>query len=188
MDTRKGAVIMKTISGRYPWALAVLLAAVGLGHGAAAGEETTITAFMTWQGQGRTFQTGPKEAEFIGAIVGPVYTETDKGPIASGLMECPASLTIGLQDGRQTGTGRCLITGKDGSHIYAEVNCKGVYMIGCDGDLKFTGGTGRFAGISGGGPVIIRSNQRQIVSTSEGSVGEQGTGILYMRQLHYKLP
>jgi hypothetical protein len=165
----------------------MLLAAVGLGHAAAAGEETTITAFVTWQGQGRTFQTGPKEAEFIGAIVGPVYTETDKGPIASGLMECPASLTIGLQDGRQTGTGRCLITAKDGSKIFAEVNCKGVYMVGCDGDIKLTGGSGRFEGISGGGPVIIRSNLRQIVSSAEG-VGQQGTGILYMRSLRYKLP
>jgi hypothetical protein len=179
---------MKAAVCRNLGALAVVLAAIGLGGIASAGEDTTITAFVTWQGQGRTFQTGPKEAEFVGAIVGPVYTETDKGPIASGLMECPAMLTIGLDSGRQTGTGHCLITAKDGSHIYADVTCKGVFMVGCGGDLKLTGGSGRFAGISGGGPVIIRSQQRQIVATSEGAVGQQGSGILYMRSLHYKLP
>jgi hypothetical protein len=179
---------MKAAACRNLGALAVLLAAIGLGRIASAGEDTTITAFVAWQGQGRTFQTGAKEAEFVGAIVGPVYTETDKGPIASGLMECPAILTIGLDNGKQTGTGRCLITAKDGSQIYADVTCKGVYLVGCDGDLTLTGGSGRFAGISGGGPVIIRSQQRKIVATSEGMVGQEGSGILYLRALHYKLP
>jgi hypothetical protein len=179
---------MKAAICRNLGALAVLLAAVGLGRIASAGEDATITAFVAWQGQGRIFQTGAKEAEFVGAIVGRVYTETDKGPIASGLMECPAMLTIGLETGRQTGTGRCLITAKDGSLIYGEISCKGVYMVGCDGELKLTGGSGRFAGISGGGPVIIRSELRQVVTTSEGMVGQQGSGILYLHALHYKIP
>jgi hypothetical protein len=181
--------IMKTIVGGYLGALAMLVAVVAFGQTASAGEDATITAFMAWQGQGRTFQTGAKDAEFVGAIVGRIYTETDKGPIASGLMECPAMLTIGLENGRRTGSGRCMITAKDGSQIYAEVSCRGVYMVGCDGELKLTGGSGRFKGISGGGPVIIRSDQRQITAISAaGVVGEQGGGILYLRSLHYTLP
>jgi hypothetical protein len=179
---------MKTSIGRYLGAFAILAAVIGSGRTASAGEDATDTAFVAWQGQGRTYQTGAKEAEFVGAIVGQIYAETEKGPVESGLMVCPAMLTIGLENGRQTGTGRCMITAKDGSQIYGEMSCKGVYMVGCDGELKLTGGSGRFAGISGGGPVIIRSDLRRITATSDGVASEQGSGILYLRSLHYNLP
>jgi hypothetical protein len=179
---------MKTSIGRYLGAFAILAAVIGWGRTASASEESTVTAFVAWQGQGRTYQTGAKEAEFVGAIVGRVYTETEKGPVASGMMVCPATLTIGLESARQTGTGRCMITETDGSQIYGDISCKGVYLVGCDGELKLTGGSGRFKGISGGGPVIVRSDLRRITPTSDGMTSDQGSGILYLRSLHYKLP
>jgi hypothetical protein len=61
-------------------------------------------------------------------------------------------------------------------------------MVGCDGDFKLTGGTGRFAGVTGGGRILIRSEQRQITKTSSVSVQEQGIGILVLRELQYKIP
>jgi hypothetical protein len=156
---------------------ALLLIMAGFCQLAAAGEDTTITAFAVWQGKGQTYQTGPKEATFSGALSGVMYAETEKGPIGTGQMVCPTLVKIELESGRQTGSGQCTITAKDNAHIYAEIACKGVYLVGCDGEFKLTGGDGRFAGIRGGGTVIIRSDVRQIAPVSEMVAQEQGTGI-----------
>ena len=168
--------------------LAVTVVAVGLGRSALAAEEATVKVFSAWQGQGNTFQTGAKEATFVGVFTGRMYVETEKGPIESGLMVCPASVKIGLEDGKQRGSGGCTITAKDGAQIYAEIVCTGVYLVGCNGDFKLTGGTGRFEGISGGGKVIIRSSFREITAVTKGATKVEGAGILYMQELHYKIP
>ena len=168
--------------------LAVMVIAVGLCRPAPAAEEATVKVFSAWQGQGDTFQTGPKEATFIGVLTGRMYVETDKGPVESGMMICPATVKIGLEDSKQTGAGGCTITTKDGAQIYAEVACTGVYLVGCTGEFKLTGGTGRFEGISGGGKVIIRSSFQKITTVSTGVVKNEATGILYIQELHYKIP
>ncbi len=51
-----------------------------------------------------------------------------------------------------------------------------------------TGGTGRFAGITGGGKVLIRSDARQIAAVSDSMTKDEGAGILYVPELHYTLP
>lgn len=172
--------------------IALAIAAFGLAvfapRMAAAGEEATIEAFAAWQGAGQVYETGPKEAVFVGALAGTVYVETEKGPLESGHMVCPAIVTIDLTDGSQTGSGRCTITSQDGARVYAEIECEGVHLIGCDGEFKLTGGTGRFEGISGGGPVLIRSDFRKIGASAGGVVEQEAAGIMYWRELTYRIP
>jgi hypothetical protein len=103
-------------------------------------------------------------------------------------MICPAMVTIGTEDASQRGTGHCTFTQLDGAEIYADITCTGIYLIGCSGELKLTGGTKRFEGISGGGPVLIRSDSRQISVVTAGVVKEEGTGVLSVQELRYKLP
>ena len=172
----------------YCGALAMALLAAGLSGPAAAGEEATVQVFAPWRGQGSTIKTGEQQATFVGALSGVMYVQTEKGPIQTGTMVCPGSITIGLEDATQRGTGRCTITAKDGAEIYADIACTGIYLVGCTGDLKLTGGTGRFKGISGGGPMTIRSEFRKLTAVSADVAGDQGTGILFVRELRYKLP
>ena len=169
-------------------AIAVLAFVVGSCGPATAGEEATVKVFSAWLGDGRTFQTGPKEATFIGDLAGPMFVETEQGIVKAGRLLCPAIVEIGLDDGKQRGEGRCTVTAPDGERIYAEITCTGVYMIGCNGELKLTGGTGRFSGVSGGGKVTIRSDLRLIGASSEGSVKEDASGSLILQELHYKIP
>ncbi len=62
-------------------------------------------------------------------------------------------------------------------------------MVGCNGELKFTGGTERFAGISGEGKLTIRSDLQQFVKDAGGdSFQEDATGSLNLTGLHYKIP
>jgi hypothetical protein len=167
---------------------AILMIALSSYRPAAAGEEATIAAFASWQGEGKTIKTGNEQATFVGALVGRIYAETEKGPLASGVLACPAMVEIGLKDNAQRGRGSCTITAKDGAQIYAELTCAGYYLLGCNGELKLTGGTERFAGITGGGKVIIRSDERRITANQDSTLAEKGSGILYMRELSYKLP
>jgi hypothetical protein len=150
--------------------------------------EQTIKAFASWQGRGQIFETGPTRATFVGSFTGMVFVETEKGPLDAGFMVCPAIVDIDLSDGSQQGKGRCTITGKDGERAYAEVSCKGVHLVGCDGDFTFTGGTGRFEGITGGGPVTIRSGLHEAAAGAGNIVQESAGGIIVWPKLTYKLP
>jgi hypothetical protein len=181
MDMRKASVWTGFLA-------AVALAVSLVAPPAAAEEDATVRAFAAWQGQGQLFETGPKQVTFVGAFTGTMYIDTEKGPLASGSMVCPAVVTIDSDDGTQEGKGRCTITGQGGDRAYAEITCTGLHFIGCNGDFKLTGGTGRFAGISGGGPVNIRSEFGAIGTPSGTSAQEATTGILYLRELHYKIP
>jgi hypothetical protein len=173
--------------GRRYGVVAVVLA-VGFVEPASAEEEATVKAFSAWQGRGEVFETGRTEATFIGALNGMMYIETENGPLASGHLSCPAIVEINLEDGSQTGTGRCTITAEDGARAYAEVTCAGYHLIGCDGEFKLTGGTGRFDGITGGGPITIRSDLRNLARSGEGTIKEDAAGIMYWRELHYRIP
>jgi hypothetical protein len=167
-------------------AMAVLLTAVG-GRPALADEEATVKAFAIWTAEGRTFQTAPEEATFVGSLAGPVFVEEEKGLVGAGRIACPVIIEIGLEDGQQRGEGRCTITAQDGAQIYAQITCKGVHLVGCNGDMKLTAGTKRFSGISGGAKAIVRGSLRQI-TPADGSVKEEATGSLSLLDLHYKLP
>ena len=160
-----------------------------LGMGAAtAGTSETITAFSAWQGQGQVVQTGQKRATFVGSISGRVYVETDKGPIDAGNLVCPAMVVIDLDDGKQSGSAHCAITANDGARVFMDLTCEGVHLVGCDGNATMTGGTERFAAVTGGGKFILRSSLKNLAAQAQGSVTETGNGIIYWRELHYQLP
>jgi hypothetical protein len=168
--------------------LTALLAAVVLARPAHAAEEGTLKAFAAWHGDGQTVQTGPNEATFIGTIAGTVYVETDKGPVDGGQMVCPAMLVVNTDDGTQSGTGRCNITARDGARIFAQLACTGVHLVGCAGDFTLTGGTDRFAGITGGGHFTVRTQLQELVRLSGSTVVQSASGIMFWRELHYKIP
>jgi hypothetical protein len=168
--------------------LTAMLAAAVLARPAHAAEEGTLKAFAAWQGDGQTVQTGTNEATFIGTITGTVYVETDKGPIDGGRMVCPAMLLVNIEDGTQSGTGRCSITARDGARIFAQLACTGVHLVGCDGEFTLTGGTDRFAGITGGGHFTVRSQLQELIRLSGSTVVQSASGIMFWRDLHYQVP
>ena len=169
---------MRTFAiSRVCGALSAVMLILGLVQTAAA-EEATIKAFAVWQGQGQATQTGLNEATFVGILAGTVYVDTEKGPVASGQIVCPALVKIKLDDRSQTASGRCTLTAADGAQLFAEIDCSGFHLIGCKGETKLTGGTGRFAEVTGGGPVTVRSDQRAFAVPASGSVKEAATGIM----------
>jgi hypothetical protein len=173
---------------RAPILPAGILAALIAMSPAVAAEQATIEAFAAWSGEGRAVQTGPNEATFVGTISGTVYVTTEKGPVEGGRLACPAIVRVNMEDGAQNGAGRCSFTAGDGAQIFAELTCTGIHLIGCDGDFTFTGGSGRFAGIGGGGRVTLRSEFRELVGLSGGAVVESVSGIMFWPSLSYQIP
>jgi len=150
-------------------------------------DEQTVKAFSSWQGRGQIFETGPNRMTFVGSFSGMIYIETQKGPLDAGYMICPAVVDVNSKDGTQEAKGRCTISAKDGARVYADISCKGVHMVGCEGEFKFTGGTDRFEGITGGGPVTVRSALQDIAVGGGNTVQESASGIIYWPKLTYKL-
>lgn len=156
---------------------------------AAAAKDKTIEAFSTWRGQGTLVPMGPNPAMMVATLTGVVYIHTDNGPLRAGTIICPAVAEVSLTDGAQTAKGRCAWTAADGDQIFAEWTCKGRHLIGCKGDYTMTGGTGRYEGVSGGGPVVLRSELGTIAAEASGQAIERTTtGILFWPALTYTLP
>jgi hypothetical protein len=179
-----------TRRSRPAFIAALALAATVAAAFPALAEEQTIQAFAAWEGRGVIYETGPNSGTFVGSIDGNLFVDTEKGPTNAGLMVCPAMLEIDLVDATQRGQGKCTITGSDGAKVFAEWTCQGVHLVGCDGELKLTGGTGRMQGITGAGALTVRSTARVTAAgaTVEGSVAEIGSGILLLEDLVYSLP
>lgn len=156
---------------------------------AAAEEERTVDAFAVCQASGQAYRTGEATAVFVGALRGPIFVETDEGPIQAGEIICPGIVDFSLADGSQTGEGRCIMTATDGAQMFADWTCEGFHLIGCAGDFTLTGGTERFTGVTGGGRVTWRSGLHRVVSGGDDDRAiESAVGIAFWRDFTYKLP
>jgi hypothetical protein len=167
--------------------LASLMALSALTLRAGAEDEPPIKAFSAWTARGQIFETGESRMTFVGSFAGIVYVEQEYGPIDAGYMTCPTVLDISTADGKERAEGRCTVTAKDGARLYADFSCRGVRMVGCAGDFTLTGGTMRFKGITGGGPITIRSSVDDMKPGSAGAVEGAAAGIIVWPKLTYKL-
>ncbi len=173
-------------------ALAAILAAslIAAPTVAAQAQEQTVNAFAAYEGEGKVYLTGENKGTFVGAIVGQLVVETKNGPHHAGRIVCPGMMQLNLKNGKQAGSGQCTITADDGTRAFAVWSCRGVHLVGCDGKMMLTGGTGRAAGISGSGPISVRTFARGVAKSSsdKDSVITFGRGVLMLRGFKLKRP
>jgi hypothetical protein len=98
-------------------------------------------------------------------------------------------IEINLNNGQQSGEGRCLITARDGAKVYAIWRCAGEHLSGCTGTFTLNGGTGRFKGITGHSDFEVRSELAELATTAgEQSVAGTASGVAVWPALTYKIP
>ena len=153
-----------------------------------AAETATFNAFSVWQGSARIVQTGATRGTVVGIVRGPIYVETDEGPTRTGSIVCPVTLEVDLDSSRQEGHGRCTITANDGALAFGSFQCSGFHMIGCRGDFKLESGTDRLQGVTGGGPVIFKSDRWKLAANSDTEVSQAATGIVYWSGFSMTMP
>jgi len=154
-------------------------------------EEGTVKATASWHGQWRFFKVRDKQALFAGAFSGIMFVETKPSTLDTAKIVCPGMVEVNLNDGTQTGEGRCIITTPNNESVYAMWNCTGEYLAGCRGTFTLLGGTGKFERITGKSEFQIRSDIAAYVvdlaSTAEG-VQTVATGVAVWPALTYKMP
>ena len=156
-------------------------------------EEGTVEAFSSWQARGQIYPTGPNEATFVGVLSGIIYVKGDELPLEAdsfdaGLITCPSTIAINVEDGSSSGEAKCVIVTGDGDRIYAKFKCSGTYLAGCNGDFTLTGGSGEKANISGGGPIQLKSALWKLVGVPGNMIEQSAVGFAVWPKLTYKLP
>jgi hypothetical protein len=64
--------------------------------------------------------------------------------------------TLDIKSKRAEASGHCTLTAAGDDVVYSAWKCTGVQGA-CEGEFTLTGGTGKFAGITGGGKLIVRA-------------------------------
>ena len=170
--------------------IGVLLSVVGAAFATSAlAEEGTISAYSPWQGSGQIYPTAVDRATFVGAFHGMMFVDREDGLVISGHIVCPAILEISLVDGTQAGHGLCTMSHANGERIFVNWRCSGSHLAGCSGEFSFTGGTGEYEGITGGGKLLALSAVNEFTALIPGSVVQRtATGMAIWRDIHYTLP
>ncbi len=168
--------------------LSALLVAAVLPPALAQSEENGINASSVVRGKGTGFRVAEKIGTFVGTLEGPFYVEGSEGPVRAGTLVCSAALEIKTEDRAHQGSGRCLIMAEEGGEVFGQYSCTGHFLVGCSGTFTITGGTGRFAGITGGGPMTARTSVGKFGSGTSVTRDLEVEGIVFWRDLKYKLP
>jgi hypothetical protein len=141
----------------------------------------TFNAFSVASAHGTVVPSGEQQSLLVAVVKGPLFIETDEGPVEAGSVSCAASLRLNGQTRQQSGSGACSFIGTDGATAWGEWQCEGYDLVGCRGKLALTGGSGRFKGISGGGGLVWRPSSRDLAAKIDGTSEVTVNGILLLR-------
>jgi hypothetical protein len=144
-------------------------------------EPQVFNAFAVAVASGTIVKSGEKQVLVIGTLKGPMFIETDEGPVDAGSVVCGASIRLDMGTARHAGSGVCTFSAQDGATAWGEWECAGYELVGCRGVMKLTGGTGRLAGLNGEGAMIWRPSAHDFKKQLDGTTLQNSTGLLIWR-------
>ncbi len=161
---------------------------LGFASSALSQDPGALRAGAVFEGEGILFQLEHPHVYFVGAYVGIMVVANDKEALNAASMVCPATIETNLDTGDQSGHGRCILTDKDDNKVFAKWTCYGT-PLNCKGAFTFTGGTGRFKGISGINEFFVKTDVLKFQKTGEpGMVQKTGAGEAVWPEISYQLP
>ena len=117
-----------------------------------------------------------------------MYVETAEGAMNEAFVRCPIVQDIDAADQSTSTSGHCVITVSPDDTVFAEITCKGIAGL-CKGEFRITGGTGRFAGVSGSGKMTVRSPVHALAANlTDGTLIHAAAGLLQIPVLKVNLP
>ncbi len=160
----------------------------GFGQFVQAQESDALKGVAVFEGEGMLFQVEDQQVYFVGGYVGVMVVGNDKEALNAATMICPATIETNLATGDQSGHGRCILTDKDDNKVFAKWTCYGT-PAHCKGAFTFTGGTGRFEGISGINEFFVKTDVLAFQNTGEpGMVKKASAGEAVWPEITYQLP
>jgi hypothetical protein len=83
--------------------------------------------------------------------------------------------TLDAKSKRAEASRHCTLTATGDDVVYSAWTCTGVQGA-CEGEFTLTGGTGKFAGITGGGKLVVRAALSETAAKLVTRRGGQGCG------------
>ena len=152
------------------------------------GEERTVQAMAPWQGSGEVFVVAPEKLMILVSFTGIMYLQGKQGALDGVVMHCPAVQTLDTKAKHAEASGYCTLTDAGDDMIYSAWKCTGVRGA-CEGEFTLTGGTGKFAGITGGSKLIVRAALTETAaSLSNGGVVRAAAALAIWPELKYTIP
>ena len=184
------------IRGSFLTVALILGVAALVGTTGARAEDTTIRAVSAARGQGFFFEIGERRAMFLGAFQGTVYVETGSNALDGASLVCPLSFVLDRFQPTFNAEGHCTFARGEADKIYARWTCSGGQPTGCVGRLILEAGTGRFAGISGEGDLVVRTALPEFTEPASPQAPRPGSAVvretagvlLVLPALRYRLP
>jgi hypothetical protein len=167
-----------------------VLAVVMIGGSAlwAQAEERTIQATAPWEGRGRVYVTGPREAFLLGSFAGRLAVQGAPSALDGAQLTCPAAIEADYTTNTQRGEGRCVITVVSGDRLFARWTCAGEPDKGCVGRFLLTGGSGAYQGVTGEGDFALRLVLSDLVRFERLEADYDLTGLASWPALRYQTP
>ena len=152
-------------------------------------EQGTVSILAPWVSAGELFRVGPEQVLFLGVAEGIMYVEDKKtSSLNTATFTCPGTQQLNLKKGTTEGSGYCIFTGAGGDTVFAKWTCAGM-PGGCEGKLTLKGGTGRFKGITGSGPMVVRTELVELVADLDTAEVVRGAaGLASWPKIKYKIP
>jgi len=180
------------MNNKTPLTLTLLMAiALIVASGVSAAEEGKVKILAPWNSIGQAFPIATDKVLFQGRGEGIMYIENGKNEtLNAALFVCPGNTILDLEKDTATTSGNCIITPADnsGDIVFAEFSCTGEPGA-CAGKFMLTGGTGKFAGISGSSKVMIQTVLADLARDAKtGAVIKGSTGLAIWPELKYKIP
>lgn len=130
------------------WVIAGMAAATfGL---PAAAQDWKVTGEYGWLGVGKAYQIEEGHLYWVGDFSGTFFNDKGEGSLLHRVgLKCPAYNDIDLNKKKNKVGGYCVIIDPDGDQAYLTFDGEGD-TVRLSGTFEYTGGTGKYQGISGG--------------------------------------
>jgi hypothetical protein len=128
--------------------------AVGTGLmlcGAAQAQDWKVTGEFGWLGVGKAYQIEKGHVYWLGEFSGTFFNDKGKGsPLDHTGWKCSGFDDLDSNKNKKKAAGYCIISDPGGEdQAYASWACEDTDLLTCHGTLDYTGGTGKYQGISG---------------------------------------
>ena len=112
--------------------------------------------YFGWHATGKYLQLGETMGFWRGEFSGSFDSDAGEGGLFhKASMRCPGTNSINFGDGTTTAQGVCIIKDIDGDEAYATWAIKGKLGQANPGSFSYTGGTGKYKGLSGNGGTLM---------------------------------
>ena len=173
---------MTTAKKKWCAVSAFLVFAFSVSSAWAQEERQVFSAFAVAQANGAIMRVAEDEFLVAATLAGPLFVDTNEGPVESGQVKCLASLKVQRSSVRTMGSGACSFTAEDSASAWGEWHCEGYLLMGCRGTFKLAGGSGRFEGVSGESQIIWRPSASELQKQLDGTTLASTHGLVLWRE------